>query len=371
MKPQDDLAEFFKEKFENFEPKVPSGAWKGIKSELHTNPPINSVELAKTGFSTLAKVSVALVSLTLLSVTAFLWVPYNKLPNKNSESAVTENVANIKNHTSLVHDANNDNSSTSEMTNKSEDLKPISQKIIAHSENKISQSNEYNSSASDVSSKQNEAEDKEGQEKNNIRNESNSFITGQSKESKNLDKEEVLKIEQHIPKIIAEQNSSDKHSFQFYGVEDLAQVKWQFGDETQSTQKSPTHRYEQPGEYVVTLLGITKDGKSVLDKAKVSIGQKKPLQTKSYTITIPNVFTPDGDGINDKFVIQHEHVAQAQLRIYNIAGQLVYASDNINKHWDGRGLNGERMKKATYFYVLNIVDFQQNSHIEKGYISIF
>src|SRR5690606_10668551 len=61
---------------------------------------------------------------------------------------------------------------------------------------------------------------------------------------------------------------------------------------------------------------------------------------------VPNVFTPNGDGVNDTFEISGlEAFQSAQLRVFNRFGNEVYRSDDYRNEWTGAGLN-----EGTYFY---------------------
>lgn len=67
-------------------------------------------------------------------------------------------------------------------------------------------------------------------------------------------------------------------------------------------------------------------------------------------VIVPNVFTPNGDGKNDLFVIQNlEAFDNAGLRIYTRWGRLVFESDNYINNWDGA-----EATDGTYFYVLDV-----------------
>jgi PKD repeat protein len=48
---------------------------------------------------------------------------------------------------------------------------------------------------------------------------------------------------------------------------------WDFGDTSQSDIKSPTHVFERPGEYNVTLTATTKDGLSSVKSATISVSE--------------------------------------------------------------------------------------------------
>ena len=71
-----------------------------------------------------------------------------------------------------------------------------------------------------------------------------------------------------------------------------------------------------------------------------------------------NVFTPDGDGINDNFYIVVENEKSFNLQIFDEQGKKVFESNDKNKFWDGtNSLTGEICKPGvyiyTYYYELN------------------
>ena len=58
--------------------------------------------------------------------------------------------------------------------------------------------------------------------------------------------------------------------------------------------------------------------------------------TPPVKLEIPNVFTPNGDGYNDRFVIDGlENCIQRQLVVRNRAGQIVYRNNSYENTWDG------------------------------------
>ena len=68
----------------------------------------------------------------------------------------------------------------------------------------------------------------------------------------------------------------------------------------------------------------------------------------------PNVFSPNGDGINDKWMIQNlSDYPGAYVEIFNRYGQKVFYSSGYNDPWDGK-LNGTPLPVATYYYVITL-----------------
>ncbi|MCR5646386.1 MAG: gliding motility-associated C-terminal domain-containing protein [Bacteroidales bacterium] len=73
---------------------------------------------------------------------------------------------------------------------------------------------------------------------------------------------------------------------------------------------------------------------------------------------LPNVFTPNDDGINDVFVprdITPELITNVKMHIFNRWGRTVYDTDDIFINWNGRvGGSGQPCSTGTYFYVCDV-----------------
>ena len=84
------------------------------------------------------------------------------------------------------------------------------------------------------------------------------------------------------------------------------------------------------------------------------------------TVNVPNGFTPDGDGINDKFVVVGlDSYTSKALTIYNRYGNMVYETNNYQNDWDGSS-NGSELPDGTYFYILEL----NGSETKSGYVYI-
>ncbi|MBX2977796.1 MAG: gliding motility-associated C-terminal domain-containing protein [Flavobacteriales bacterium] len=67
---------------------------------------------------------------------------------------------------------------------------------------------------------------------------------------------------------------------------------------------------------------------------------------------VPNVFTPQGDGVNDRFLVVGADSDGFLLEIYNRWGELLHSSTDPLMGWDGR-YNGRDVPDGTYVYVLS------------------
>lgn len=67
---------------------------------------------------------------------------------------------------------------------------------------------------------------------------------------------------------------------------------------------------------------------------------------------IPNVFSPNSDGINDVFRFNVED-SILKTTIYNRWGLKVFDTDKVNYYWDGRTTAGELCADGTYYYIIN------------------
>ncbi|SDD06159.1 Calx-beta domain-containing protein [Pedobacter soli] len=84
-------------------------------------------------------------------------------------------------------------------------------------------------------------------------------------------------------------------------------------------------------------------------------------------LTIPNLFTPNGDGNNDTFEIIGLNQYQAnELTIVNRWGNEVFRAKGYQNNWTGEGLN-----EGTYYYLLRVKKANTNAfEVYKGYITL-
>lgn len=143
------------------------------------------------------------------------------------------------------------------------------------------------------------------------------------------------------------------------GSTEGTQIGWDFGDGTGSGDVSPIHTFEVPGSYLVVLT-ITGQGCTVQAEALIDVGE--PFST----IVVPNVFTPNGDGVNDLFSVDSEGLRTLDMAIMNRWGQEVFRMERPGQSWDARTFAGETAPEGTYFYVLKATGHDGRVHEVNG-----
>ncbi|HNJ58769.1 MAG TPA: gliding motility-associated C-terminal domain-containing protein, partial [Chitinophagaceae bacterium] len=91
---------------------------------------------------------------------------------------------------------------------------------------------------------------------------------------------------------------------------------------------------------------------------------------KEMTITIPNVFTPNGDRVNEVFKITSNGLKSLHCAIYDRWGLKLYEWDGVNGYWDGNTKTGPA-PDGTYFYIITYSDYLDKTTTEKGFLNLF
>lgn len=153
---------------------------------------------------------------------------------------------------------------------------------------------------------------------------------------------------------------------------------WNFGDGSNSPLATPSYAYKNTGTYNVVFDYTTFFGCKGTDSLTVIV---KPVKLK-----IPNVFTPNNDGSNDKFVIEidenfngetsykyssgssekyiSDYYLSSELIIFNRWGKIIYEDSDYKNDWDAKNT-----PDGPYFFILKCKG-QYSDDVYKGAVHI-
>jgi gliding motility-associated-like protein len=134
--------------------------------------------------------------------------------------------------------------------------------------------------------------------------------------------------------------------------QDGVDFNWDLGDGSSESITSFTHNYSISNytlQYNINLTATSEH--ACVDSVTKTI----------YVVPfIPNVFTPNGDGVNDVFM------AGLDIQVFDRNGLLIYKG---TEGWDGK-YKGKFMDPDTYFYTISYTYNNQQKHVQKGYITL-
>jgi gliding motility-associated-like protein len=137
---------------------------------------------------------------------------------------------------------------------------------------------------------------------------------------------------------------------------------WNFGDGTTSNAQNPSHTFTSNGPQWVCL---TSSNNGCDDTYCYTV----IIDANDFVI-IPNVFTPDGDGINDLYFINSAGLKEYKLEIYDRWGLKVFSSETASEKWDGRTTAGVPCTDGTYYFILKAVSVTKKDYSTTGYIQL-
>jgi gliding motility-associated-like protein len=144
-------------------------------------------------------------------------------------------------------------------------------------------------------------------------------------------------------------------------VDTITDYYWDFGNGQTSVLKNPdTVIYNSPGTYSPSL---------VFNK-RIDLVISKPeyitVQATEDVISIPNVFTPNDDGMNDFFLVTTHAEVPLKMNIFTRAGILGYKTEGTRLTWDGYAASGQKLSTGIYYYTIEALGSDPDKQYEKS-----
>ena len=123
-------------------------------------------------------------------------------------------------------------------------------------------------------------------------------------------------------------------------------------------------RYYNPGEYETVLRSQTGCDSTIY------------LTLSHYQTYLPNAFTPNGDGINDKlyFPLNEDHISIVDFQVFNRWGKMIYRGENIipnnpDEGWNGR-VGGKAAPEGVYVFIATILYDNGETRTSSGSVTL-
>lgn len=124
-----------------------------------------------------------------------------------------------------------------------------------------------------------------------------------------------------------------------------AEAEWEMGNGEKLIGKKQSYAYPIQGAYQIQQKILSLDGCYFYDSI--------PILVLPSDYSIPNVFTPNGDQINDLFYPDGKDILSYQTTVIDRWGNEVFNSRKIP--WDGRNTEGKPLSNGVYFYEIDIL----------------
>lgn len=141
--------------------------------------------------------------------------------------------------------------------------------------------------------------------------------------------------------------------------------QWTFGNGNSSNSFNDSTVYMNQGTYTVTLIATNSTtGCSDTVTALIEVFEHSIL-------TVPNVFTPNGDGHNDTFKpVLAEGLISYKMQIFDRWGLKMFEGTNDNIGWEGKAKNGSAAPDGTYYYIISAKGVDSKEYEFTGYLQL-
>lgn len=139
---------------------------------------------------------------------------------------------------------------------------------------------------------------------------------------------------------------------------------WTFFDGSTQTGEVVTYNYLDTGRYCVTLQVTTEHG--CID----DVEQCSPVRL-NVNFHVPNTFTPNIDGLNERFRVYGTGIEEGEMWIFDRWGVQLFYTKDIEKGWDGRNQREPKgVAQGVYVYKIDLLDSFGELHTLVGKVNL-
>jgi gliding motility-associated-like protein len=107
--------------------------------------------------------------------------------------------------------------------------------------------------------------------------------------------------------------------------------------------------------FIPQLTGQQTDSSQVklqISRSQLINSHVQAIDSVGKVLEIPNVFTPNGDQVNDYFEVTTDGVNVYEFSVFTRTGTRIFHSISPRIFWDGNSLDGQELKDGIYYYVI-------------------
>lgn len=149
--------------------------------------------------------------------------------------------------------------------------------------------------------------------------------------------------------------------------------EWDFGNGNATTTtdlSSQNQTYDSVGTYLVTLVAISGNCTDTATVLITVIPPPVPPVIVPVDLKVPNIFTPNGDNVNDLFTFELLNIKELDVTIVNRWGNPVYVSSGVPFSWNGKDAAGNLLADGVYFYKYTAKGQQDEPFEGQGFVQL-
>ena len=293
MSDKDPIKDLFRDKLQSHEVMPSKAVWSNVSSSLGHS----AASASGLGASSILKIAAVVVGVSTVGVVSYLYMNNEDSNSKSNKKIVLQDEV-------LDEPASSETISVPQNTKPKEPVKNSETELISESE------------ISDNVIRESQPESLITQE---------SLPVSPSFENQaNLEVQETSDVVESVPEVISELPTTPVEQITPSPQENIAEVVQYAQDEVVSVE-------------------------TLVEDSEIS-------NSFEEVIVLPNIFTPNGDRVNDVFMIEMTEKSEFQIIVLNAKNQTVFKSNDANFEWDGTMLNGEPAPTGNYLYYFSAKD---------------
>lgn len=370
-----DIEKLFKEKFDAFEGDVNPSAWNNIQQGLSATK-VASTAATNTGMSLFMKAAIFTGGLVVATVGAvYMFGP-------EEEKAIAEQPV-VQQHE--PNQSSSENSFVDQQENNVNQLNQTEQNIGQdHTESPLKDNpdNIHNEVQTELESQikidtESQADGASGGTSPIVDNSGESSqdtpkdtpdgsLTEVESEEKDQDQQDKNVIKE--PKGMLTFKKGEPYApttYQFNAnAENYTSVEWDFGNGEILTGEEVEFTFEKPGDYLVKMTVYGEKDEQFNTSEKIKIEGISAIEN------VYNIITPNGDHVNDFFVINTRNIEKFNIIIQDINGSIVFENDQADFKWYGVDQGGNTLDVGSYFYTIYAVGIDGVEFKKSGEVKI-